>query len=100
MVEGEGTIKLTPYSTCTKIYYSPYIEENVLATRDFQKTGFQILFTAEIGNGTGTWIINEEKKIVYTTNDNYYRYTKLHRNRKSNRNYYIQNKYSKIKTNK
>ena len=64
MVEGEGTIKLTPYSACTKIYYSPYIEENVLATRDFQKTGFQILFPAEIGNGTGAWIINEENKIV------------------------------------
>ena len=64
MVEGEGTMKLTPYSACAKIYYSPYIEENVLATRDFQKTGFQILFPAEIGNGTGAWIINEENKIV------------------------------------
>ena len=71
MVEGEGTMKLTPYSACAKIYYSPYIEENVLATRDFQKTGFQILFPAEIGNGTGAWIINEENKIVYKTNDNY-----------------------------
>ena len=71
MVEGEGTMKLTPYSACAKIYYSPYIEENVLATRDFQKTGFQILFPAEIGNGTGAWIINEENKIVYKTNNNY-----------------------------
>ena len=53
MVEGEGTMKLRPNSTCTKTYYSPYIEENVLATRDSQKPEFQILFPAEIGNGTG-----------------------------------------------